>query len=93
MKLFGPDLRAHGHQKNYGKNPGPHQVTKIHRHRDQIPARFSKRGRGNLDDPEQQGDFGNLAANSRLVVVGFVGPQGNHLLIAILRKGRAETLG
>jgi hypothetical protein len=39
-----------------------------------------------LNDPEQQGDFGNLAESGRLVLVGFVRLQKNHLL----RKGRAR---
>jgi|ERR1700686_4247663 hypothetical protein len=77
VKSSGPNLRGDGKQENCRKNPGPRQVTKIHRHRNGIPGRFSQRGGRNLDDPEQQVDFGNLAESIRLVVVGFGKRQKN----------------
>jgi hypothetical protein len=62
-------------RKMTAKNSRSNQATKIHGHRNRIPARFTERSGRNLDDPEQQSDFGNLAESIRLVVVNFVRQQ------------------
>jgi hypothetical protein len=48
-------------QKNRRKNQGANQVAEIHRHRDRIAAGLAQGGAEDLDDPEDESDFGNLA--------------------------------
>ena len=61
MKLLRGDLRQDRNDKSDRENSGANQIAQMHRHRNRVPAGLPQRGRGNLDDPEDQRDLRNLA--------------------------------
>jgi hypothetical protein len=55
------DLPANGRDKKRHEYRRANQVPEVHGHRDDVAARFTQ-GRGkDLDDPEAEGDLGDLA--------------------------------
>src|SRR4051812_26766602 len=61
MKPLRPDLENDGADEDPGKDPGPDQVAQIHGHRDRVAAGLAEGCGGDLDDPEEEGDLGDLA--------------------------------
>ncbi len=55
------DLRADQDGKHHEEDRAPERVAQAHRHRDRVATGLAQRRRGHLDDPEQPGDFRNLA--------------------------------
>ena len=58
---FCPELREDGNPEEAEENHRAERIAEFHRHGQSIAAGLAKRGGSNLDDPERQSDFRNLA--------------------------------
>jgi len=72
MKFLRHDLRDHRGDENADEDEAADGVAEIHRHRNGVAAGFAKRGRDDLDDPEYQRDFRDLASFDLLIHAGFL---------------------
>ncbi len=61
MKFSRGDLQADQPDQGHQEQRGSGQIAPIEGHGDGIAAGLAQGGCGDLDDPEHQGDFGNLA--------------------------------
>ena len=68
-KRFAAIWAATASEENHEEDARGDQVTEVHRHRQRVAAGLAERGGGDLDDPEQQGDFRQPCSRSDLSVV------------------------
>jgi len=61
VKLLRADLDENQHKQRGQEDEGAGQVAEIHGHRDRVATGFTKRRGEDLDDPEAEGDGGDLA--------------------------------
>jgi hypothetical protein len=64
LKFLRGDLQVHQGDQQRDKQRRAGKVTPIQRHGHRVAAGFAKRRGGDLDDPENERDFGNLACVS-----------------------------
>src|SRR6185437_2493508 len=60
MKALREDLRGHQYDQRPKKNCLSDEVAPVQRHRDGVAACFTERRGSNLDDPEDESDFGDF---------------------------------
>jgi hypothetical protein len=59
--MFSPNLCDDQHDEQADEESGALKITPAERHGDGVAAGLAQRRRGDLDDPEDEGDFGDLA--------------------------------
>ena len=60
MKALREDLRGHQYDQRPKKNCRSDEIAPVQRHRDGVAACFTERRGSNLDDPEDESDFGDF---------------------------------
>ena len=71
MKSPGMNLSNNCNKKDCEKNRGADQIAEIHRHCDCIAPGFAERGAKDLNDPEDNRDFGNLTQRVLAIHIGI----------------------
>jgi hypothetical protein len=61
MEFLCKDLRDDQHDKQAEEQGGAGEIAPVERHGDGVAAGLAQRRRGDLDDPEAKGNFGDLA--------------------------------
>ena len=67
MKAPGRDLTPDQQGQHGHEDAGPGQIAQLHRHGDGVTRRLTQGGGQDLDDPEAEGDGGNLAQDVTLL--------------------------